>query len=439
MEAAKGDRLAAPTAPPPQLARLPPPLLPWLYLALAQAALVLTFAALAIRPGQLGGFYYHARALALVHLITLGWVTCNILGSLYLVGPFALRARFPGGRLGGTAFMLVAVGVVGMIGHFWIDEYSGMIWSAGTLLAGIALVAGSVLPALLRSRVHAAVKVHVALAFANVLAAGLLGSLVGLEKLGALALPGPVLGSVHAHAHLAGLGWATMMVMGVGYRLLPMQLPSVIPPGSGPVAGAWLLEIGIVGLVVTLMLGSPWAWLFALSIVAALALFGQRVAWMLRNRRPAPPELPRPDLGVAQTLQALLYLAVAVALGLTLLAIPASETSIRLAFAYGVAFLLGFLGQIIVGVGNRLLPMVAWTHALVASGFTPPEVGMHRVVDRRLQGATLLGWSAGVPALGAGLALGRTPAIRIGAALLLVAALAEGWNRWRVFRLARVR
>jgi hypothetical protein len=32
------------------------------------------------------GFFYHSWMVAIVHLITLGWITCSILGAIYIVG-----------------------------------------------------------------------------------------------------------------------------------------------------------------------------------------------------------------------------------------------------------------------------------------------------------------------------------------------------------------
>ena len=61
--------------------QLPPRLLPILYVALAHIALALAFAAVAADPRAVAGFFYHARMLAVVHLVTLGWITCSILGA----------------------------------------------------------------------------------------------------------------------------------------------------------------------------------------------------------------------------------------------------------------------------------------------------------------------------------------------------------------------
>ena len=66
------------------------------------------------------------------------------------------------------------------------------------------------------------------LAFFNILVAAILGVLIGFDRVYHF-LPGFVLANVFVHAHLAALGWATMMVIGVAYRLLPMILPAAMP------------------------------------------------------------------------------------------------------------------------------------------------------------------------------------------------------------------
>src|SRR5580765_3804509 len=59
--------------------------------------------------------------------------------------------------------------------------------------------------------------------------------------------------TVCAHAHLAALGWATMMVIGVAYRLLPMTLPAAMPSGPRLWLSVTLLQTGVTGLFVTLL------------------------------------------------------------------------------------------------------------------------------------------------------------------------------------------
>ncbi len=76
-------------------AHLPPRLLPVLCFGAAHVALALAFGAVALDPRGVSGFFHHSRMLGIVHLVTLGWITASILGSLHLVGPIALRMWIP--------------------------------------------------------------------------------------------------------------------------------------------------------------------------------------------------------------------------------------------------------------------------------------------------------------------------------------------------------
>jgi len=219
--------------------QLPPRLLPILYFGVAHVALALACLAVAVDPRGVSGFFYHARMLAIVHLVTLGWISTSILGSLYIVGPIALRTWIPATWLDYTAFTLVLVGVVGMVAHFWLEEYGGMAWSAIAVVSGIIAVGVHVARCLRRASLPRVIRAHIVLAFLNILGAATLGVLIGFDKVYHF-LPGFVLSNVIAHAHMATIGWAAMMVVGIAYRLL-------------------------------------------------------QVVWMLRRQRPRPPGLRRPD------------------------------------------------------------------------------------------------------------------------------------------------
>ena len=85
--------------------------LPLLYFAFAHFCLALGFAALVASPGLPAGFFHHPRMVALVHLVTLGWITSSILGAFYIVGPLALRMPLPAGTSDRLAFAGYAGGV----------------------------------------------------------------------------------------------------------------------------------------------------------------------------------------------------------------------------------------------------------------------------------------------------------------------------------------
>jgi hypothetical protein len=424
-------------APPPR-SQLPPRLLPVLYFGAAHAALALAFAAVALDPRGVSGFFYHARMLAIVHLVTLGWITASILGSLYIVGPIALRVRFPATWIDYTAFALVLTGIVGMVAHFWLDEYGGMAWSAVTAGAGILAAGVSIVGQLPGASLPRAVSAHIVLAFANVLGAATLGVLIGFDKVHHF-LPGYVLANVFAHAHLAAIGWASMMVVGVAYRLLPMVLPAAMPNGRRLWISAVLLQVGISGLVVALLLRSRFTWLFAAIIVAGFAAFFFQVAWMLRRPRPRPPGLRTPDPAVWHAAAAFASLAIASALGIWLTIAESSSSTLRIAMAYGVLGLVGFLAQMVVGMEGRLLPIFAWYWAYANTGFKGPVPSQHDMPWRSGQELVFVLWLFGVPALAGGLAFDAVPFVSAAAWCLLAATLLDSVNVFRILRHAFVR
>jgi hypothetical protein len=388
---------------------------PWPLVYFAFAHLCLLWAALTLAwdPRGVAGFFYHPRMLAVVHLLTLGWISSSILGALYLVLPMAFRSPLEKSRLDGWICGIYVTGVLGMVSHFWIDSPNGMVWSAGTAVLGLVLAAVRFLPAVSASRAARAVRSHLYLAFANVLLAGLLGTTVGLNKFFPL-LPGGPLSGVLAHAHLAILGWATLIVMGVGYRLIPMLLPSAVPSGSGVWCSAMLMELGTLSLATGLLAFSSWIPFGAMLCAMGVLAFGYQLIWMRRNPRPAPVGRRTPDLGVIQVGLSIGYLALASLLGLWLVFGEPGVWKLRAAMGYGTAFLLGFLAQIVVGVGSRIVPWAAYLWGFGDGGYrvTPPTP--HELPERKLQWIVFGSWLFGVPAVGLGLTFDQIGLISVG-------------------------
>lgn len=100
--------------------------IPLLYLGTAHISLGLACVLAGVWPRAVAGFFYHSWMVAVVHLVTLGWITCSILGAIYIVGPVALRMTISAHRLDYAAYAFVLVGLTGMVAHFWIQEYGDM-------------------------------------------------------------------------------------------------------------------------------------------------------------------------------------------------------------------------------------------------------------------------------------------------------------------------
>ena len=400
-------------------ALLPASGIPLLYFAFAHVCLALALAVLLVRPDLPGGFFHHPRMIAVVHLVTLGWISGSILGAFYIVGPLALRLPLRPGWRDRLAFGCFAVGVTGMVAHFWLGQYSGMAWSAVLVVLAVLHVALRAWLGLPRAPVPWPVKLHVVLAFANMILASGFGMVIGLNRIYGW-LPWSPMSAAFAHAHRAALGWAVMMVVGLSYRLIPMIVPAQMPKGGSIATSAVLLEIGTIGPVVALIIRPDWSPAAALVIVAGIASFVSQVRNIVKRKLPAPPALPRPDWATWQTHIAFVWLLVAATTGVSLtLPVPPSWI-IGLGWVYGTAGLIGFLGQIVVGIQGRLLPLYAWYRRMEAGHMQPPARSAHTLASHGLSKAILITWTLGVPLLLSGLAARVDLMIALGSGLLLV-------------------
>ena len=391
--------------------------LPVAYFSFAYLSLGSALLTLVLWPDLPGTSFYHPRMVAVVHLLTLGWLSGSILGAFYIVAPLALGLAMPVRRFDWMAFGAFVAGTAGMVSHFWINTYDGMAWSAGLVVAAVLRVGWRACRGLPGAAAPWPVGLHVVLAFVNILSAAVLGILLGLDRTRAFLGISP-LAMMFAHAHLAAVGWATMMVVGLSYRLIPMMLPAKMPAGPSLAVSALLLESGLLVLVVTLLAAPAAVPLGAVLVTAGLGSFVTQVRRTFAHRLPRPPALPRRDWSTWQTHSALLWLLVATGLGVALSFGVPSGSRLTLMWIYGVAGLVGFLAQIVVGMQGRLVPLYAWYRAAALRG-RPPDRAANSLPSVRFARPIFVAWAGGVPGLAWGLARASEPITAISSACLL--------------------
>lgn len=396
---------------------IPSSALPLAYYLVAYVGFGAALLVIAVDPSVPGALFYQPRVVALVHLLTLAWLTGSILGSFYIVGPLALRIPMPASKADWIAFAAFVAGASGMIGHFWINTYDGMAWSAPLVTAAVAWVGIRAARGWSGSTVPWPVSLHILLAFLNILAAAVFGIVLGFDRSRGFLTVSP-LAVTFAHAHIAAVGWVTLLVIGLSYRLIPMMLPAGMPSGRSLALSAILLQAGLVVLTVCLVIESDGVWMGALIIVGGLVSFVAHVRRMLKHRLPRPPALPARDWSTWQTHMAFAWLLVAVVTGVVL-SIGAPEAGrLSLMWVYGVSGVVGFLAQMVAGMQGRLVPLYAWYRAYAATG-APPARAANALPSVPFARAIFFCWAAAVPLLVWGLPRADHLAIRSGAVLLL--------------------
>lgn len=381
----------------------------------AAATLYLVFGAVGlvwIAPELAQGAFPSAHVAGITHLFTLGWLTTTIFGALSQLLPVALGAPVRSTRVGHAAFATFAPGA----GLFacGVADGSNILRHVGIVLValGVLLAAGNFGASLRRARTRDVTWAAVALAIAFLLSTLVLG-VVLLHNLHTGFIAAARLRVLATHLHVAIVGWALVMMVGVSHRLLPMFLLAHGADARWTRRSLALLAPGVVALGVGIAGRIPAAaWLGVALLEGGVACFVWQ-AWSfyrVRVRR-------KIDVGMRFAATALGFLVVAALLGPAVLALGAAQA--RLATAYVLVGLLGGIVLYVIGFFYKIVPLLAWTtryRGRAGSAGVPTVAEMY---SSRIAHAQLAAMTTGVALLGGGTLAGAAIATRAGALLFL--------------------
>ena len=387
-----------------------------LWLALGAAGLVLT------APQLAAGNIFDPRVFAVTHCITLGVITSAIFGALYQLFPVTMGRAVRSLGVAHLTFWLLQAGALLVVAGFWFS--SGAAQGTGWVAVGIAAVlfGPNLISQSLRAYPDPVVGRYIAAAYVAFMAALGLGSLRIGETLGYWHVDR--LAMIASHFHLAALGFASAVAIGVGSRMLPMFLVSHGFPRwplrwIGPLGGA-----GLAGFTLGQFAGSRGITLLSgglMSLAGCLYLYLGLEYFRRRVRRTLDP-------GLAHVVAAYLSLAIGAGVGISLL-VGRGGFSPRVWAVYGLLLLTGWLGLLIVGVLYKVLPFLTWLHLFgprMGEGPLPTVADLTRPAWGWASLACLLaGLGVMVPAIGFGLgAVARIGAIAFALGVALVLAQA---------------
>lgn len=307
-----------------------------------------------IAPELAAGLYLAPHVAGVTHLFTLGWLTTTIFGALYQLLPGALGAPIRWSRIAHVSFWTFVPGA----GLFacGVAQGSMTLHHSGVALVtiGIVLALINIISSLRRSRVRDETWVAIALAI-TFLASTLGLGVVLLHNLHTGFLAAARVRVLATHLHIALVGWALMMIVGVSHRLLPMFLQAQGADTRWTRRAIALLASGLAVLAVglnTRFMGLAWLGTGLLELGVACFLRQAHAYYRVRARKPL-------DVGVLFVVAALVFLAMAAALGPTVL-LAGADTS-RLATVYVLLGLLGGLVLYVIGFFYKIAPQLAWS------------------------------------------------------------------------------
>jgi hypothetical protein len=306
-----------------------------------------------------GGAVFASRwnpaALAAVHLVTLGFLTMTMAGSLLQMLPAVAGLPLRGApRAAAWSCPLLGAGSALLAAGFLSGSPASFAAAAALLAGAFALFLACVLPTLWPPRPHAAPAVpHIVGGIRGAVAALLACVAAGLALAGwrAGGPAVPVAPLVDSHAALGLAGWVATLVMAVAFQVIPMfQATDPFPVSTRRVAP--LLMLALAAWVAGRWLDAGWRSVPALAgAVLVTAWAGQAAALLLRRAR------TRSAPGTGYWLLAMASLAGAA----WLFAWPGEPSDARAA-ALGVCFLAGFAMSAVNGMLYRIVPFLVWYH-----------------------------------------------------------------------------
>jgi hypothetical protein len=423
-------------------ATVPSITLPLAFMITGLVALCTGVAWLLWQPSMLATYHYSQYVIAATHLFVLGWICSVVMGAMYQLVPVALETKLYSERLARWQFVFHLVGFVGMVWMFrsWNMKqvgHFGCIFTAGVALFvyNIArtvfrvprwnVTATAVTAALVWISLAVTAGLFVAAAkcsyesTAGLATAGGVGRLLGgLRCVAGYMSRFDAISTMHAHAQLGGIGCFTMLIVGVSYKLIPMFTLSEIQSKRRAACSVALLNVGLAGSFVTILLRNPFKLAFGLVVIAALATYGWEIRAILRARKRRVL-----DWGIKYFLTAMAILLPLSALGAVLswAGLPLNRLTGQLENLYGF---LGFVGVItfaILGMLYKIIPFLVWFGRYSRQVGHAPVPSLADLYSSRLQAMGYWSFLLGLTTASGAILLASEPWVRMGCGFLAVA------------------
>lgn len=304
------------------------------------------------------GFYFQPKILAITHLLTLGWISMTIFGAMFQLVPVVLETKLFSEKLADIQFWVFLLGVIGLVTGFWNFD-TGLHLNASAILLNIAILifAINMIGTFIHVKKWNVTGWYLIAALIYLIITAIAGFLLSYN------LWHPYITINHLqylklHAEVAVIGWVTMVVMGVAYKLIPMFTLSHGYSMKSSKWAFWLINIGLVGIntffhfknnVIEILVST-------LFIAAGIAFFLFQVYLIYKNRL-----RKKRDIGIKYSVFSFYMLGIVTLFGLIfsftdLSGIP----NIYLIFGYLVFY--GYLSMLIVGQMYKIVPFLAWYH-----------------------------------------------------------------------------
>lgn len=322
-------------------------------------SLLVSGGALLAQPDLLAMYHYTPHLIAITHLFVLGFICSIVMGAMYQLVPVTLETQIYSERLVKFQFAAHVIGFVGIVWAFW-NFNMAMVGAFGSLLTlGVGLFVFNLACTLAKVKRWNTIKFGITSALLWLSATVAAGLFVTASKFWNFFAFQP-LAAMHAHAHLGVVGVFVLMIVTVSYKLVPMFTLSELQSERRAWCSVALINIGLVGIFITVLFQEPFKPLFALVTISGFLLYGWEMVAILRARNRSAL-----DWGMKYFLTAIgLLLPLSIlALALTWSGLAVNALTMQLESVYGLLGLLGLVGLAILGMLYKIVPFLVWFHS----------------------------------------------------------------------------
>lgn len=402
--------------------------LPLCFVLTGVLSLLVSGGVLLAQPDLLATYHYTPHLIAITHLFVLGFICSIVMGAMYQLVPVTLETQLFSERLVKFQFAAHVIGFTGMVWAFWHFNLA-LVGAFGALLTlGAGLFVFNLAGTLAKVNGWKVIKFGIASALFWLSATVAAGLVLTASKFWSFLSFQP-LAAMHAHAHLGVVGVFVMMIVTVSCKLVPMFTLGELQSERRAWWSVAMLNLGLSGTFVAILLQSPLKPAFALVLIAGLGLYGLEITAILRarNRRAL-------DWGMKYFLTAIALLLPLSILALTLSwpGLPLTAVTMQLESVYGLLGMFGLVGLAILGMLYKIVPFLVWFHSYsrhIGRAKVPALADMYSVP---LQIAGYWSFLAGLAVLSLATAGSHTAGIRWGGGLLTVSLVIFALNLGKI-------
>jgi len=218
------------------------------YFIAAMASFVILNFLLLINYLSISGHHFQPKILSINHIATLGWITMIIFGAMFQLVPVVLETKLFSEKLAELQFWIYLPGVIGLVYCFWYFE-TGLYMNLSAILLNLAMFifAFNIIMTFTKVKKWNITGLYLAAAIFYLIVTAIAGLLLTIN-LGSPYIKIDHLQYLNLHSHVAFIGWVSMVVMGVSFKLIPMFTLSHGYASTYAKWAFWLINIGLLGI-----------------------------------------------------------------------------------------------------------------------------------------------------------------------------------------------